>query len=47
MKILLAEDELELSDALVDILQYHKYTVDWWTTARTPMTRRTRRPMTG
>ncbi|MBR5283610.1 MAG: response regulator transcription factor [Clostridia bacterium] len=28
MKILLAEDELELSDALVDILQYHKYIVD-------------------
>lgn len=28
MKLLLAEDEVDMSEALVDILTYHKYTVD-------------------
>lgn len=28
MKLLLAEDEIEMSEALVDILTYHKYIVD-------------------
>lgn len=28
MRLLLAEDEIAMSDALVDILNYHKYTVD-------------------
>lgn len=28
MKLLLAEDELAMSEAVVDILSYHKYTVD-------------------
>lgn len=28
MKLLLAEDERDMSEALVDILTYHKYTVD-------------------
>lgn len=27
MKLLLAEDEVDMSEALVDILTYHKYTV--------------------
>ena len=28
MKLLLAEDEVDMSEALVDILTYHKYMVD-------------------
>ena len=28
MKLLYAEDEEEMSEAVVDILTYHKYTVD-------------------
>ena len=28
MKLLFAEDEVDMSEALVDILTYHKYTVD-------------------
>ena len=28
MKLLLAEDEIAMSEAVVDILNYHKYSVD-------------------
>ena len=28
MKLLYAEDERSLSEAVVDVLEYHKYTVD-------------------
>ena len=28
MKLLYAEDEISMSEAIVDILEYHNYTVD-------------------